>query len=416
MYRHKAEHVILAVLMLFLLTQPVFATPLPDQTATIPTTDNTAFTQNLQQDIETTTATMSGGATPGLDEALADAEAAVRQEQAERIKQELDRLGDELERLNTDYYAENAKLSAIQQSLNETRERLRWFEAELEAQRQVLNDRLSNIYKHGDVEPIDAIINNSSFSELFTRFSMLMKISEQDADLLQKLHDQKEKVESAKNALDQLYGQQKEITAELEGRKKAIETKMKEESDLLASIDAQTKAILQQDEQKEQTEQVNIVKTLTSPQPTTPATPNLIGDLTNTITSKISGKISVQPGTIAFEAMQYLGVPYVWGGENPKTGLDCSGLVKVVFKRFDVDLPHYARSQAELGVAVSYDELQSGDLIFFGHPIHHVGIYVGEGYFIHAPKRNDVVKISKLNDRHDFATARRIISIVPSGQ
>ncbi|MHB8840639.1 MAG: C40 family peptidase [Candidatus Aquicultor sp.] len=398
MYRDKAERVILAVLMLFFLAQPVFATPLPGQTATTQTIDNTAFIQNQQQNTETTATTMSGGAGPGLEQALADAEMAVRQEQAERIKTELDKLGDELERLNTDYFAENAKLAAIEQSLNETRERLRWFEAELEAQRQVLNDRLSNIYKHGDVEPINAIINNTSFSELLTRLSMLMKISEQDVQLMDKLHDQKEKVESTKNSLDQLFAQQKEITAELEGRRKSIEAKMKEESDLLASIDTQTKQILQQDEQKQQAAQVSIVKTLT----TTPQT--------------AASKISVEPGTIAFEALKYLGVPYVWGGENPKVGLDCSGLVKVVFKKFGVDLPHYARAQAGLGAPVSYDELQPGDVVFFGHPIHHVGIYLGEGYFIHAPKRNDVVKISKLADRNDHAGARRIVSIVPSAQ
>jgi cell wall-associated NlpC family hydrolase len=333
-------------------------------------------------------------ATAGIEQAVADAEAAVRQTQADRIRQELDALGDQLESLNTDYFAESARLSAIETSLNEAREKLRWFEAELDAQRQLLNDRVANIYKHGDMAPMDAFFNNGSLSEAFTQISLLFKIGEQDAQLLEKLQDQKDKVETTKNALDQLYAQQKEITAELEGRKKAIEDKMKEEATLLASIDAQTKAILDQQEAQRRQEQAQLVARF----------------MQNTNTDQIS----LRPGTICFEAIQYLGVPYVWGGEDPKIGLDCSGLVKVVFKKFGVDLPHFAASQAQLGAAVAYSNMQPGDLVFFGNPIHHVGIYMGEGYYIQAPKRNDVVKISKLSDRNDFTCARRIISILPS--
>lgn len=119
-------------------------------------------------------------------------------------------------------------------------------------------------------------------------------------------------------------------------------------------------------------------------------------------------KSPFRPGTIAYEAIQYLGVPYKWGGVDPKSGLDCSGLVVVVFQKLGKNLPHYSRAQAQLGTPVSYNELQPGDLVFFGSPIHHVGIYLGEGYYIQAPKKNDVVKISKLSDRNDFACARRV--------
>jgi len=115
-----------------------------------------------------------------------------------------------------------------------------------------------------------------------------------------------------------------------------------------------------------------------------------------------------QPNTIAYEAIQYLGIPYKWGGVDPKSGLDCSGLVVVVFKKFGKNLPHYSQAQAQLGAPVNYGDLQPGDLVFFGSPIHHVGIYLGEGYYVQAPKRNDVVKISKLSDRNDFACARRV--------
>jgi len=70
-------------------------------------------------------------------------------------------------------------------------------------------------------------------------------------------------------------------------------------------------------------------------------------------------------------------------------------------------LPHYSGSQFLLGTKVSVAELQPGDVVFFGSPIHHVGMYIGGGYFIHAPRTGDFVKISRLADRSDFAGARR---------
>jgi len=385
LYRHKAVYAFLAVLILFVQIGPVLAVPTPDQ---IPATQATnTVTTPSQESAETT-------ATPELEQALAEAEMAIRQAQAERIRQELEALGEELERLNTEYFAESAKLAAIEASLNEAREKLRWFEAELEAQRQILNDRVADIYKHGKVEPIEALVSKANFKDILTRLSMLIKISEQDAELLLNISEQKLKVEATKNALDDLYNQQKEITGQLEGRKKAIEAKMQEEAALLASIDTQTRSILNQKEAEHQRKQVDIVNQL--------------------FTRGEKDRISLQPGTIAFEALQYLGVPYVWGGKDPATGLDCSGLVQVVFAKFGVNLAYYSRAQATFGIPVGYDELQSGDLVFFGRPIHHVGIYLGEGYYIHAPRRNDVVKISKMSDRRDHAGARRIISTIPT--
>jgi cell wall-associated NlpC family hydrolase len=410
--------------MLYVLVAPVIAIAAPNAVTDTQATTNAASSTQSNSDSTATATTAAPDAVgaipavPTLEQALADADTAVRQAQAQRIRQELDLLGNELEQLNTEYFAENTKLATIQTNLTETRDKLRWFEAELEAQRQVLNERLSNIYKHGDMEPVEAILDNASFSELFTRLSLLMKIGEQDAELLGKLHDQKMKVEETKNSLDQLYNQQKDITVQLESRKKAIEDKMRQETALLASIDAPTKQILAQEEAKRQQEQATVVQKLTQPvnEPTPaptntndPAQPQQTQPAQNQ-----SGRIAVQPGTVAFEAIKYLGIPYVWGGENPDVGLDCSGLVKVVFAKFGIQLYHYTGEQVKVGIAVEYSGLQSGDLVFFGSPIHHVGIYLGEGYYIHAPKRNDVVKISKLADRHDYNCSRRIISILPA--
>ncbi|GLY27012.1 transglycosylase SLT domain-containing protein [Kineosporia sp. NBRC 101731] len=93
-------------------------------------------------------------------------------------------------------------------------------------------------------------------------------------------------------------------------------------------------------------------------------------------------------------AKQYLGVAYRWGGTDPETGLDCSGLTQLVYRQLGIELPRNSAMQATKGTRVSsIAAAQPGDLVFFGSPVHHVGIYLGDGKMIDAPKAGDVVRI-----------------------
>jgi len=91
--------------------------------------------------------------------------------------------------------------------------------------------------------------------------------------------------------------------------------------------------------------------------------------------------------------MEYLGCPYVWGGESP-SGFDCSGFVMYVYKKVGVRLPHSSRLQYGCGQPVSRSELRPGDLVFFYSPISHVGIYIGDGQMIHAAGTGKNVRIN----------------------
>jgi peptidoglycan DL-endopeptidase CwlO len=104
-------------------------------------------------------------------------------------------------------------------------------------------------------------------------------------------------------------------------------------------------------------------------------------------------------------AMAQRGKPYVWAAGGPNS-FDCSGLTSYAFRAAGISLPHSSLMQSRMGQAVSRDELQPGDLVFFYSPVSHVGIYIGNGQMVHAPTSGDVVKVAPLMS--GFSGARRI--------
>ena len=107
-------------------------------------------------------------------------------------------------------------------------------------------------------------------------------------------------------------------------------------------------------------------------------------------------------------ALSQLGVPYVWGGATPDGGFDCSGLTMWAYRQVGVNLPHYGGDQWNAGVHVSRSQLQPGDLVFFYSDIHHMGMYLGDGKFVHAPHTGDRVRVADLATR-PFAGAVRVV-------
>ncbi|WP_344966696.1 C40 family peptidase [Streptosporangium fragile] len=98
--------------------------------------------------------------------------------------------------------------------------------------------------------------------------------------------------------------------------------------------------------------------------------------------------------------------PYVWGAEGPH-GFDCSGLVMWAYQKVGISLPHYTGDQWAAGTRISKDQLRPGDLVFFYNDLHHVGIYIGGGLMVHAPRTGDVIHIASIENR-PFAGGVRI--------
>lgn len=126
---------------------------------------------------------------------------------------------------------------------------------------------------------------------------------------------------------------------------------------------------------------------------------------------------SAAASEVVLYALGLLNTGYRFGGRNPESGLDCSGMTAYIFREAaGLPLPHNAAQQARLGREVAAAQLQPGDLVFFntnGRGISHVGLYIGENRFIHAPATNGRIKITGLDNpyfRSRYITARRLLN------
>jgi peptidoglycan DL-endopeptidase CwlO len=117
----------------------------------------------------------------------------------------------------------------------------------------------------------------------------------------------------------------------------------------------------------------------------------------------VSGGTASESSVVA-EASKYIGVPYLWGGTDPSKGLDCSGFTQLVFGNLGIDLPRVSSQQATAGRPVaSLADARPGDLVFFDHSsgrpgIDHVGIYIGNGKMIAAPKAGEAVSVKDVGN------------------
>ncbi len=110
-------------------------------------------------------------------------------------------------------------------------------------------------------------------------------------------------------------------------------------------------------------------------------------------------------GAIA-AARSVLGTPYRWAGSSPSTGFDCSGLLSWAWAQVGVSLPRTSRGMYAGTQRISASQLQPGDLVFYGSPVHHVGIYVGGNTMVHAPRTGDHVRMASI-DRSGAITGIR---------
>ncbi|MEI6727614.1 MAG: NlpC/P60 family protein [Actinomycetes bacterium] len=303
------------------------------------------------------------------------------QREAARAQADVKRLDRRAEIAIEKYNVARADLDALNARLIATRMDLQRAQLQLDVARAVLGDRMTDMYKNGDVSLLDVIIGMHDLTDIETSIDYFNQINRADANTVTGIEDLARRVGDLEKSIekDRETALAKEIV--LRNQQTDVEDQLAQRKALLADLSGQVRQLLEQQARLDAAASARLA-------------------------SAAGVDISTINGTAAQvalvkETMKYLGIPYVWAGATPAGGFDCSGLVLYVYAKFGVGFPHAATMQARMGTPVPFDQLQPADLVFFGTPsfYHHVGIYIGNGLFIEAPHTGDVVKVSQLAGR-----------------
>ena len=347
-----------------------------------------------------------------VNTAAADPNVEAKQAQAQDVLGQIQQIDSQLELAVESYNLANVKLDRINAELRTNARHLTIAKSSLRNAQTHLSARLVSLYVNGgEGNALEVLLGAESLDDLLNRMDAVERVSDQDARVLREVKSFRAQVKQRKLRLDRARAAQAQVVAQKADQRRSIEGQLAERQRLLSSIKSEIASLQAAERLRQQRLAAQAQARLSA------ASVDRQGDAeaaqASTFAAPVEAALAPAPparyGGVVGIAMQFLGVPYVWGGSSP-SGFDCSGLIMYVYGQMGVSLPHHAASQYGMGVPVSRDDLQAGDLVFF-NGLGHAGIYIGGGQFIHAPHTGDVVKISSLYDSWYASTwygARRL--------
>jgi len=320
------------------------------------------------------------------------------QESLEQAEAKLREMNDSLSESVEEYNTVSAALEETRRDVNDAAEEVRLSRAEVDLRQKALASRATEIYKRGDSGLITVLLGTKSFQDFLSRVELCNRLAQRDSEILAELKVAKARTEEAHSALAARESEEAALQSELESRRMDIEMAIAQQEEYAASLDTEVKTLIAEEEERQRIlEEERAREAAEELARQKAAEEALLG----------VGSVSLDgPGRteVVGIALKCLGVPYVWGGSSPSPGFDCSGLVQYVYAQVGIALPRNSAAQFVAGSRVSandVDGLVLGDLVFFGYDgdlsrVHHVGIYCGNGNFIHAPYTGEFVKVSSL--------------------
>ncbi|MBA3400708.1 MAG: C40 family peptidase [Actinobacteria bacterium] len=361
----------------------------------------------------------SASADPGVQEKRAQAQAIIAQ---------LEELDMSLAVTIESYNYANVELDRIDGELESNARHLVTARKSLNVAQSRIAERLRDLYVNGDGDStLEVLLGSQSLDDIVARLDAIERVSSQDTRILAEIKQFRHEVQTRRANLKDARVEQADVVAERAAQRQAIEGRLAERQQLLSSVKDEI-AQLQAEEARRQaelarqaqarlaaqrlaTEQAEIIASQQAQEAQDAQDQTIYTqtpDFAETPVPAAPPPDGTQASQVIAIAMQYLGVPYVWGGASPSQGFDCSGLTSYAFAQIGVSLPHHAATQFGYGTPVSSDDLQPADLVFF-HGLGHMGMYIGGDQFIHAPHTGDVVKISTFSSYSGFVGARRIL-------
>ncbi|HEV3479788.1 MAG TPA: NlpC/P60 family protein [Gaiellaceae bacterium] len=370
-------------------------------------------------------ATALSGALVAGSGADANPDVRAKQAQARAIVAQVQALGEEVGAAAERFNGANYRLQQLTRELGVARRDLGRARSMHRVTQGRLADRLVQLYTSDEPGALEVILGAESLAEVLDTLETHERVAEQDAAIVEQVRVYRKRIARRAQQLRRARAEQASVVKQRAAERAAIEAKLAERERLLGSVRTEI-AQLQAQERARQAELERRARaalaarrrTLAAAaprdapsndahqdEPAPAAAPSRDPSAPSTTPPPADASRGAQVVAIA---MRYLGVPYKWGGASPETGFDCSGLTMYVYAQIGISLPHYAAAQYQMGVPVSRDQLQPGDLVFY-RGLGHMGMYIGGGNYIHAPQTGDVVKISSVSGRSDWVGARRIL-------
>jgi len=350
--------------------------------------------------------------------AVGDPSIAAKQAEAQSVMGQVQQLDSSLERVIQAYDLATVKLNRVRADFKANHAQLQIARQSLSHAQSALSARLVSLYtSNGQSDSLEVLLGASSLDDLVNRFNTANRISSQDTQVLAQVAHFDNEVKAREVRLKHAKAEAAALVRERASERASIQGQLSARRALLSSIRGQIAQLQAQEAARQAQLRRELAARIVTQQQQAPAqalSSTVAPVVSSSPSSSTGGSAPVGPApppthsSVVSIAEQYLGVPYRWGGASP-SGFDCSGLVMYVFAQVGVSLPHSSYAQYGMGSAVSRDQFQPGDLVFFDG-LGHVGIYVGGGSFIHAPHTGDVVKISSISGWYasTYVGARRL--------
>jgi cell wall-associated NlpC family hydrolase len=342
-----------------------------------------------------------------------------QQAHARSVLTEINQIGRNLETIVQEYDGAQLELQRVKRSLRRNEYQLHLARGNFRAAQKRLMARVYSLYVNGAPSTIDVIAGAKSISQMIDRAESAQVLSNQDAALGQQALRFERAMQRREQQLQQLKGKRQATVAALAARKRTINSALARQKQLLASIHTTIEHLQAQEAAREQRLRAAAEARLRQEMAARRAAAQAAAAQAPSPPPSSSGvpppPVNVPVGNpgvghpeAAQIALRYLGVRYVWGGASP-SGFDCSGLVMYVYAQLGISLPHYTVAQWSATQPISMSQIQPGDLVFFDG-LGHVGIYIGNNEFVHAPHTGTVVQISPLSGHWAAALvgARRV--------
>ena len=331
------------------------------------------------------------------------------------------------------------EIKVTEKKIEQTSKDIVIAENNIKGEEALFNQRMRVMFINGADSYLEILFDSKGLEDLISRVENIKKIVEYDNKVISELNEKKKAIEDIKTSLnnnkskvlalkannekklDNLTAnksKQNQLIVEAKKQQELYKDEIAKTEVLLLSTMNQIKEAAKQAPKKQVaivTKKVE-VKAASQNKTTYENSTNVVQKEDTKQETKVEPKVEVsstqKPSSVSSNALvayaeKFMGTPYEWGAVGPDT-FDCSGFVKYVYAHFGVRLGRTTYDQIGNGEYVSRENLQPGDLVFFGTGSpHHVGIYVGDNIYIHAPRTGDVIKKSPLT-RSDYLSARRI--------